>query len=283
MMQNSGSGAKLLQLFVLTFFLMTLSSSVVSLFLAGNIGHVNSLKWAQGLQSVVVFVIPPLFLAWWWHQQPMVHLRLHRFPSLFILALVVLLMFASIPVVNLLGDLNQRFVLPSGLKGVEETFRNMEAETLHLTEQFLYAPNYRTLFFNLAIMAVIPAVGEELFFRGVFQPLLSKKWGTHAAIWFTAIVFSAFHFQFFTLLPRVLLGAIMGYLLVFTGSLWTPIFAHFVNNAVAVVFFFYKSRGSVGVDLEVLGKWDTWFLVFPCVAFIGFILALIRKKSIQLE
>jgi len=63
------------------------------------------------------------------------------------------------------------------------------------------------------------------------------KWtrNHHIIIWSAAILFSAFHMQFFGFLPRMLLGAYFGYLLYWTRNIWIPVFAHFVNNAFAVI------------------------------------------------
>lgn len=85
-------------------------------------------------------------------------------------------------------------------------------------------------------MALCPAITEEFFFRGALQRLIGK-WNPnpHFVIWNAAILFSAFHLQFYGFIPRMLLGAYLGYLLLWTRSIWIPIFAHFINNATAVI------------------------------------------------
>lgn len=85
-------------------------------------------------------------------------------------------------------------------------------------------------------MALCPAITEEFFFRGALQRLIGK-WNPnpHFVIWNAAILFSAFHLQFYGFIPRMLLGAYLGYLLLWTRSIWIPVFAHFINNATAVI------------------------------------------------
>lgn len=85
-------------------------------------------------------------------------------------------------------------------------------------------------------MALCPAITEEFFFRGALQRLIGK-WNPnpHFVIWSAAILFSAFHLQFYGFIPRMLLGAYLGYLLLWTRSIWIPVFAHFINNATAVI------------------------------------------------
>jgi len=89
---------------------------------------------------------------------------------------------------------------------------------------------------NLFIIAILPAVGEEFFFRGVLQKILIRLFkSVHVAIWVTAFIFSAIHFQFFGFVPRFILGLIFGYLFFWSGTLWLPVISHFINNAVPVI------------------------------------------------
>src|SRR5207344_1198984 len=100
-----------------------------------------------------------------------------------------------------------------------------------------------SLAINLFIIAFLPALGEELFFRGMMQKLFSQLTkNNHLAIIITSIIFSAIHLQFYGFLPRMVLGIFLGYLLVWSGSLWLPILAHFVNNASAVLFTFLDNQ-----------------------------------------
>ena len=115
-------------------------------------------------------------------------------------------------------------------------------------------------------MALLPAVAEELTFRGVLQNLFEvkdetlKKKGNrvHIAIWCSAILFSAIHMQFYGFLPRMLMGALFGYALVWTGSLWIPILMHFTNNAMAVILYFLAIRSGWDMDkVDTIGTNDT--------------------------
>jgi len=104
------------------------------------------------------------------------------------------------------------------------------------------------------MVGVLAAVGEELIFRGLFQKLLTGMLkNPHMAILVTAILFSAFHFQFFSFLPRFVLGLILGYLMYLGRSIWFPIIAHFVNNAMGVIYYYFNSKGSTDDMLEEIG------------------------------
>jgi membrane protease YdiL (CAAX protease family) len=130
------------------------------------------------------------------------------------------------------------------------------------------------------MIAVLPAVGEELLFRGVIQKLFSKITRSHHwGIWISAILFSALHLQFYGFIPRLLLGAMFGYLLVWSGSLWLPILAHFINNAAAVTALFMIDHGYLNPSIEEFGAGvDDWHIgLFSLSA--GLLILLTIKKQ----
>lgn len=278
-LRNSGVAGKILQLLILTLFLLFVASIAVLLILKNNQENMSMLKLAQAIQSLALFSLPPIILVSIWSNRPLSLLKLDSTGNPRVALWVVLLMIAVIPCVNFLSDINNSIVFPEFLAGLESAMRNMEDTAAAMTVKLLYAENFGVLLLNLFIIAVIPAIGEELYFRGVLQPLIQKQWGMHAAVWVTAIIFSAIHFQFFGFLPRMLLGALMGYLMVWTGSLWMPILAHFINNGMAVVYYYFKSRGATPIDLETAGKFGTWYYVIPAVLLVILLVRLINKDG----
>lgn len=127
----------------------------------------------------------------------------------------------------------ESFRLPASLRAWELKLEAQEASIEALMRQLI---QYGNLFLLTLFMAVAPAVGEELFFRGALQTQLQRLMNPHAAIWLSAIIFSAIHFQVYGFIPRMLLGAVMGYLAWRVGSLLPAMWAHFLNNTYATVF-----------------------------------------------
>ena len=86
----------------------------------------------------------------------------------------------------------------------------------------------------------------------------------HIAIWITAFIFSAVHMQFYGFVPRMLLGALFGYMFVWTGSLWVPVLMHFVNNGIAVVVNYLIDNQGLASDsknwADTIGAGSTWWL-----------------------
>jgi membrane protease YdiL (CAAX protease family) len=126
----------------------------------------------------------------------------------------------------------QSFELPPPWKEWETRLENIEAQVEAMILSLL---THGSLAANLIFLAVVPAVIEELFFRGALQGILSRLMRPVWAIWITAFVFSTIHGQVYGFIPRVLLGALMGYLVLYSQSLSLAMWAHFLNNAYATI------------------------------------------------
>ena len=228
----------------------------------------EALKWMQLIQTAALFLLPPFLMAFLWAKQPLEWLKLKSETRGYGLW-AIFLMLIALPAINLVGYFNQQMSLPAFLEPLEQWMKTAEANAAHLTEQFLSVTTFDGLIINILLMALLPAVAEELTFRGVLQNLFEvkdetlKKKGNrvHIAIWCTAILFSAIHMQFYGFLPRMLMGALFGYALVWTGSLWIPILMHFTNNAMAVILYFLAIRSGWDMDkVDTIGTNDTLWL-----------------------
>lgn len=230
---------------------------------------VGSLKWVQFFQSAAMFLLPPLCVAYLWSQEPMKWLKVSEFQSFKVSGAAILLMLVALPAINLLSYWNQQMSLPAFLEPLEAWMQVQEENAKVLTEQFLNVTTFGGLMVNLLLMAVLPAIGEELTFRGVLQRLLTPRLiasspyrqTPHIAIWCSAILFSAIHMQFYGFVPRMLMGALFGYMLAWTGSLWVPILMHMTNNAAAVILYFVARRADWDMEkVDAIGTNDTLWL-----------------------
>ncbi|PIF06174.1 MAG: hypothetical protein CSA36_02935 [Draconibacterium sp.] len=213
------------------------------------------LKFFQVVQSIGLFIIPPFIVAILFYGNIREYLHLNSFFSINSLFLVVILMLFVAPFVNFIGEINQQMHLPEWMSGVERWMKNSEEQAAQLTEAFLKMDTFGALLFNIIMIAVLPAIGEELLFRGVFQRIFADiTHSHHGGIWIAAALFSAMHMQFYGFIPRLLLGVLFGYLLVWSGSMWLPIVAHFVNNALATIAVFMVDKGMVKPEVEDIGS-----------------------------
>ena len=251
---------KLVLIFVVAFAGLFLSS-VAILLCANYMNNIVVMKWLQLIQTAFTFVLPAFLLAHF-VGQGVSYLKFTPIRSSLMWLGVILLMPLALPAVNWLKSLNDLVVLPHFMSGMELWMQQMENQSEVLTDKFLSVSSYSGLALNLLVMAAIPALGEELFFRGILQTVLGEKLNRHLAVWITAFIFSAIHLQFYGFLPRFLLGAALGYLFLFSGSIWASIVAHFINNALAVLLFFLTFNGYLTFDMDALGTQNTWWLGF---------------------
>ena len=165
--------------------------------------------------------------------------------------LVVLLTIAFMPVNGLIIELNQALKLPETLAPLERWMRAKEDQMAELTK---FLTTFRTvpqLLMAVFTIGLLPALGEEVLFRGILQrKFIVWTSNVHLGIWLAAALFSAIHLQFYGFVPRMLLGALFGYLYVWSGNLWAPILAHFINNGFTVIMIFLHQQEMTTIDID---------------------------------
>lgn len=230
---------------------------------------VPMLKFFQALQTIAVFALPTILCLFLYKQKPVSWLNLNVAIAWKNALFVILFILCAIPGMNLMLWTNQQIPLP-------EILTEMGRNAMELTEQLVVANNVGELFINLIVIALLPAICEEICFRGTIQKYLRTNY--HVAIWVTAIIFSAIHMQFDGFIPRMLLGAVFGYLYYWSGSLWLPIIAHFTNNAVTVLAYNYCIKMQIDPEqIDALGTNQTlWLGILSCVVCFGLLLFLRR-------
>ena len=196
--------------------------------------HARALIWMNNITQIIGFAMPvAIYLLLFGSSN--VHGLMLRKGSVFLL-LAPLLILSATPIIDLSAMVNQ-WLIPAG-SSLEAAFKPAEELAKRMTIMFLDPQSGISMGVVFLSIAVIPALCEELVFRGVLMPLLAKMTrNIHLAIWITAALFSLIHMQFYGFLPRMLMGGLLGYLVIWSGSLWTAIAAHFVNNATAFILF----------------------------------------------
>jgi membrane protease YdiL (CAAX protease family) len=171
-------------------------------------------------------------------------------PVVFWLAAVGVVLFA-LPMIAWLVKWNEAWQFPAFLAEFEKWAQAKEAELKRLTLLLIDFQSVGELLLGIIVIAVIPGIGEEWLFRGFLQKRLQQLFGNpHAAVWVAAIIFSAFHLQFYGFVPRTILGAVFGYLFIFTGNLAVPMLAHFFNNAYTVLLMYAYNQKWVDFNIE---------------------------------
>lgn len=214
--------------------------------------YVDLVRYMVMSQDISLFIIPGIIILTLMKQTPKVHIRDVKLPRLNEVVLVIILGFFIFPITTFTGQLNSGLHLPDWLSGVEQWMIRKEDQANSVIDILIASNNYGNLMLNLLLIAVLPAIGEELIFRGIFQKIFYNLFKSgHLAIWIAALIFSALHFQFFGFAPRFILGLVFGYLFYWSGTLWLPVISHFVNNAYPVILIFAQNIGKFNAPIDV--------------------------------
>lgn len=253
-----------------------------------QLSSVGFLKFNQLIQSIGFFIIPGILLNYLFRSRNKLYFSFGLNFDWNIVLLVLITIFVSTPFINFLLELNMQLKLPESLSGLEGLIREMEDKSQLLMDKMLVTKGIVGLLFNVFLIAVIPAIGEEFIFRGIFQQLF-REWlkNKHIAIMVTAILFSAVHFQFYGFLPRLALGIYFGYLFIWFRSIWVPVLAHFFNNAFAVVMYYLYAEQKITSNPDEIGSSlsQNWLYLIPGIillsSLIGLSYYLRDKKEIK--
>ncbi|MCS7082241.1 MAG: CPBP family intramembrane metalloprotease [Bacteroidetes bacterium] len=213
----------------------------------------RALLLVNALAQVLVLGLPTLLLARLHSSRPGLYLRLERPDGgLFVLALG--LIFVVQPCIQLLADWNARLPLPEGYK---------ELERRQLELLFRALQDRSALPLHLVLVAAIPALCEELLFRGYVLRNLMRTWPLWAALLVSGLLFGLYHLRLTQVLPLALLGVLLGYLVWRTGSVWTAVAVHFANNGATVLVAALRPDWVRPDTQEMLFPWYAVLLALP--------------------
>lgn len=252
--------------------LVAIFVSVPFVLVDGGQMSASTMRWVQAVTQVLTFALPVILMTiiYYRHRQREYY-RLDFSGRRWYYALVgVVVMLLLTPLNEWLTEWNDSWQL--GQLG--DALRRMQESTEAIMEQLLGTSTVGGLLANLVVIAIVPAVCEELFFRAGIQNLLQrwisadgrKPWGVHVAIWLTALIFSLGHGEIFAFMPRFVMGAMLGYLYVYGGSILPNMLAHGVNNAIVVVLYWLVARGVLDIDPEAPFGFGFWITLACTVA-----------------
>lgn len=264
MLQNNSDRSLVFYLVLFSFVGALMTSTVIVAISALMPNHAES-SWSLRitilLQDLLVLFLPAYCVFKFSTKRPMYMLGFKQSEKLNSQLWHTLIIYlVALPAASVMAKWNDGVVFPTALSGLEAKFRAMEESARSVTDTFLAGEGIGDLLINIAIVGVAAAVVEEVFFRGGLQQLLMKWFGNgHVAVWVTAFVFSAIHLQFYGFIPRLFMGAILGYLFYYSRNLWVPIFYHLVNNASVVIMnFFWGDTQFVKNFEDSALYWYSW-------------------------
>jgi uncharacterized protein len=254
-------GVQLLALLALIFiglFLVAIATAIVLFFstskfsldaLSGldftNPSNIRLLKKIIPIQTVLLFGLPALLFGFWAHTKGLFYLGFRRIGKPMHIVFAIVAMLAGLYFVGLLAQVNKAIPMP-------QSWINTETDYAVLTKSLLTMYSISDLIFNLLIIALLPAVCEELLFRSCIQNILIHQFSNKyywIAIVITGIIFGIIHGQMQTVLPRIFMGIVLGFIYYYSNNIGVSILAHFVNNGLQVVLAYLVSMHKVSAEL----------------------------------
>ena len=208
---------------------------------------VTAIRISQTFATIGTFLMPALLFAYCQNRQWFDYSAANRRPNASMTNIVLILSITLLPIVSVLSTFNM-FIMPQE-GAVAEFMRDMEEAANHILEVITSRRSSWDLISNLLVLAVLAGICEEFFFQGALQPLLTR-WvnNPHIGILLTAFIFSVLHFQFYGFIPRFTLGVYLGYLFYWGRSLWLPILAHVLHNALSIIVDFTLQGRGIDTD-----------------------------------
>lgn len=237
-----------LTLLVCAFLLCLILTTMLNVFIMAVTGADNMIFINLSIltQNLLTFILPVVIAVVFITPTPLSFLQVNSFPSAKALLMTLALYLVMTPAMNYMVEWNASVSLPESLSGLETWMRNAEDAAAVVTDKIL---NENNILLSILLVGVLTGISEEVLFRGGLQRILiSRPMNVHIAIWVSAFIFSAIHFQFFGFFPRLILGAFFGYMAYWSGSLWTAIIAHAINNSMVIISNAVNTSHSYNID-----------------------------------
>jgi len=234
---------------LLIFFLYQIIGGVITLLIYGmklTDENLSGYRIATGIGQLIFILIPTLFLVRLVTHKPAEYLRFQA-PSILAILTGFVGIFSLQQVLQIYLVFQEKIPLPSELQSMMQKFKDMFDE---MYRQLVGAHTSGEFIFVLVVVAFIPAITEELMFRGLIQRNLERALTPVSGMIITGIIFAGYHLNPFSFIPLVIIGIYLGFLAMRSRSIWVSIAAHFFNNALAVASLFI----NVEDDYVVFGN-----------------------------
>lgn len=206
--------------------------------------EIAAYKLSQFMYQIGAFLVPPLFLLLITRQNFWSFFNLNKPVTKLGMVWVLGFLILSIPASSFLYELLQGVEWPDALE-------KSEALNGDLMEQLLAGSGILSLVSNMIMFALVPAIVEEIFFRGLVQRLVHNFSGNaHWAVIVSATSFAFIHGQASGILGFLLMGFVLGYLYQFTGNLRLTMIFHFLNNLFTLSVDMLYREGHIDLNTE---------------------------------
>lgn len=235
--------------------------------------QLNPIRLVQIVSTLATFLIPAMVFSRLKTGNSTFFLLGQKAPNLRLLALIPGIILFFLPLIDIIHQYNSNFhfqnpELEAQLRALTKQGESMILSLLNNKSPIVFCLNF-------LMVAILPALCEEFFFRGALQNLFIEKFKhIHIGIILSAIIFSAIHGDIYGFVPRASLGIIFGYLVVWGGSIWYSVFAHFLFNGMQAIMMYIALMNNKNLDEGTSGSFEpsqtilfTTFFIFLMLSF----------------
>lgn len=260
---------------------------VIYAFVSGNeVTSLNSLRFIQICSQIFTFAFPPILYAMLVKERPFKSLGFSKSTILWLI-LGVAMMYTILPLNSIFTEWNANIKFPESLASFEKLMQDLQENATEIMMRFINVDTIGGLILNLFMIAGLAALGEELLFRSVIQTSLIRICkNAHIGIFIASAIFSLFHMEFYGLLPRLVLGLLMGYMYYYSRSIWIPMAMHFANNGTIVFLYYLNNIGATNIDVESFGETNVFVLILSIIAMVAlfwFTIKLNKKEELKID
>ena len=231
--------------------------------------------------SIGLFLLPPLIFSFLMSNRIFGYFQFRKNTGWINLIMAMLIIFSSGFFIQYLIEINSSIKFPGFLSEFEQMFRDMQDKAERMIAVLLSVKSFPRFMLIFTLIAILPAIGEELLFRGVIQRFLYVNTkNAHLAIITTSLFFGIIHLQFFNMLALTFMGVVLGYLYYWSKNLWVPIFAHFFHNGLQVCWTYLYNIDMVETHVEEVETLPLYFII-PSGIVLFVLLFFFRKRQLQ--
>ncbi len=207
------------------------------------------------------------------------HIPIIRNSSIGSSIVLIILILVLTSIINLyLNNLNKNMILPNCISDFQVRAAFLDFKLNYIFKKLLNTKSFLYLLLIIFSFAILPAIGEELTFRVLFQKFFFNLFDNiHLSILLTSIFFAFCHFQIYFILSRIFLSIILGYIYYWSQNIFFPIIVHFINNTIFFLIVFCKNIGIINFDIFKNYSISSYTLI-PSILFLFILMHFLHKK-----
>lgn len=243
-----------------------------------NPKNVTAIRIMQIIGGFFTLFMPALLYSIICNGKKVIWLGFNKYINIYQILIGALIIFSANYMASPLEDISKKII--GHFPSVDILAQNLENQYDEQVEMLGHIRSLNDFFLSMLIMAFLPALFEEMFFRGALQSLLVKWWKQPLiAIIVTSIIFSLIHMSYYLFLNRALLGFALGMMFYQTKNIWVNVFAHFINNAFVIGQMYFMSTKAEKIDITQIDSNLDWWFAVPFAILLYFLFKMLNKHS----